>query len=356
MYLKVESTDTASKLSELLKDGDWMVLYYAEWCGHCKTLKPEWEKVIDKLKDSGKVNIADVKSDFIEALPHKPKIEGFPTIQMYNKGREVAKFEDDRIAEKIEKFAVSNSNYSNTADTVKLNMNELEAIPSPTDEIVGDNQVKNLSISQLKDEIMKSHHKLASKSKTIENNENNVIEITNENMQVNTPREFKSKSKKQVEDANTVLSELDMLIQPPVPSIKASKKPTLPKKTLPKRTLPKKTLTQGTKRNNKVVTVAKIACSEIKKAKSCKTNPKCLYDYVEFKCKDKSEKPAPKHNKIVGAKKASKRTKRTQRQSPRSTKEYGTKSLLQALQKSFKKIGNEARKDSNLLEKASERI
>ena len=49
MYLKVATKDDALKLSELLKDGDWMVLYYAEWCGHCNAMKPEWEKVVDML-------------------------------------------------------------------------------------------------------------------------------------------------------------------------------------------------------------------------------------------------------------------------------------------------------------------
>ena len=31
-----------------------------------------------------------------------------------------------------------------------------------------------------------------------------------------------------------------------------------------------------------------LQCSEIRKAKICKTNKNCVYDYNEFKCKDKS--------------------------------------------------------------------
>jgi protein disulfide-isomerase-like protein len=112
MYLKVLSNDDASNLSNLLKDGNWMVLYYAEWCGHCQSMKPEWEKLVEKMKDSKQVNLADVKSDVIDSLKQKPQIEGFPTIKMYNKGKEVAKFEDERSVEKMEKFANDNATKS----------------------------------------------------------------------------------------------------------------------------------------------------------------------------------------------------------------------------------------------------
>ena len=109
MYIKVGSQTDAQNLSNLLKDGDWMVLYYAEWCGHCTTMKPEWKKVADKMNTNNKVNVAEIESTHIDHLVDKPKIDGFPTIKMYNSGKEVAKFEDERIADKIEKFALSNS-------------------------------------------------------------------------------------------------------------------------------------------------------------------------------------------------------------------------------------------------------
>ena len=30
-----------------------------------------------------------------------------------------------------------------------------------------------------------------------------------------------------------------------------------------------------------------LPCNEIRRAKPCKTNPKCMYDGTDFKCKDK---------------------------------------------------------------------
>ena len=405
MYLKVETTDAANKLSELLKDGDWMVLYYAEWCGHCNTMKPEWQKVIEKLKDSGKINVADVKSDIIEKLSHNPKIEGFPTIKMYNKGREVAKFEDERSAEKLEKFAISNANTNsdkkksktalntaletlakkdtvntankvntantantaniantanttnttntaNTANTIKINLEELPVAPSPIVLRDNSNEVKKLSISQLKDEIMKSHRK----------SNDTVIEIKNENNQV--------KSRVSAKQAATAdLGDLQMLLQQPAFSAKASKKPAFLKKKTKKngKRNSKMKSPVNNKKNNKVPAnpVAPLSCSDIRKAKLCKTNPKCIYDYIEFKCKDKSNGLEPKLN-IINANKGTKRSKKTQGQSKGKSqgqrlsqpnnKKNETKAILHELQKSFKTISNEARKDSNLLEKASKHI
>ena len=120
MHIKVTSSSDAANLSNLLKDGDWMVLYYADWCGHCNTMKPEWQKVVNKMNirnnsrsnSMNKINLAEIESTHIGDLINKPQVDGFPTIKMYNNGSEVAKFEDERIADKMEKFALSNSRQS----------------------------------------------------------------------------------------------------------------------------------------------------------------------------------------------------------------------------------------------------
>ena len=112
MYVKVSSPNQATDLSNLLKDGDWMVLYYADWCGHCQTMKPEWQKVVNKMKTTNMVNVAEVESNHINSLINKPQVNGFPTIKMYNNGIEKANFEEERIADKMENFAMSNATHS----------------------------------------------------------------------------------------------------------------------------------------------------------------------------------------------------------------------------------------------------
>ena len=123
MYLKVDSPNKASNLSHLMKNGNWIVLYYANWCGHCNTMKPEWQEVISRMKShnnanhSNAINIADIESSHIDQLTDKPDIAGFPTIKMYNSGNEIANFEDERVADKIHHFAILNSKKSNINNT-----------------------------------------------------------------------------------------------------------------------------------------------------------------------------------------------------------------------------------------------
>jgi thioredoxin-like negative regulator of GroEL len=111
MYINVTSPTDAQKLSSMLNKGDWLVLYYADWCGHCKDMKPEWHKSIEHLKASNKnIHIGEIESTNIPSLTHKPEISGFPTIKMYNYGKEVGNFDNQpRISQNITKFAMDNS-------------------------------------------------------------------------------------------------------------------------------------------------------------------------------------------------------------------------------------------------------
>ena len=71
------------------KDAE-IILFYADWCPHCKTAKPEWEQV--KAEYNGKtvngytllfteVNCTNESAD-VERMMNTYKIEGFPTIKL----------------------------------------------------------------------------------------------------------------------------------------------------------------------------------------------------------------------------------------------------------------------------------
>ena len=56
---KIENDSSAKKFSRMLKKGEWLVFYYADWCGHCHHMQPEWESFIklfsltDRPRDTG---------------------------------------------------------------------------------------------------------------------------------------------------------------------------------------------------------------------------------------------------------------------------------------------------------------
>tara|TARA_B100001057_G_scaffold488995_1_gene574410 strand:- start:158 stop:943 length:786 start_codon:yes stop_codon:yes gene_type:complete len=107
MHSKVLSENDAVKLSNNLKKGNWIVLYKAEWCGHCQDLKPKWEQFTNQI--SNKINVAEVESKFIPNMNLNHMISGYPTINMYHNNNHIATYEDsDRSPEKLVEFVKQN--------------------------------------------------------------------------------------------------------------------------------------------------------------------------------------------------------------------------------------------------------
>ncbi|XP_049886276.1 protein disulfide-isomerase A5 [Pectinophora gossypiella] len=71
----------------LLKAEHALVVFYAPWCGHCKRIKPEFEKAATKIK-SEKINglLAAVDATKEPALASQFGVKGYPTLKYFNKG------------------------------------------------------------------------------------------------------------------------------------------------------------------------------------------------------------------------------------------------------------------------------
>ena len=353
MYIKVASKDDAVKLSDLLKDGDWMVLYYAEWCGHCNEMKPEWKKVVEKMGKSKTVNVADVESAHIGELADKPQVEGFPTIKMYNNGKEVANFKDDRVADKMEKFALSNSRVRKTSKKA--------AEPSPPSAIRV-NDVAN-SLIKINDEL---DGPVKHQPEVISEPAQETINLF-DNMMNNKKMNNKMMNNKMMN--NKMMNNIKINNKPAetykLPSIFKKSTRKSPKKTTKKPSLPKAP--------KPFPPASDLPCDKIMKAKICKSNPKCMFDYTNYKCKYKPAEnnsgEAKKFNlgmtNNIAGKKKSKKTMKPMKTRKTSSKKSGKKAnsvkrtasnVFEQLIKSFKRIGNEAEKDSLLLKKATKKL
>lgn len=62
------------------------VMFFAEWCGHCKRTMPEFKKLMENYKGNVKIVLIDSEDKSNAELVKSQKISGFPTIRMYPSG------------------------------------------------------------------------------------------------------------------------------------------------------------------------------------------------------------------------------------------------------------------------------
>jgi len=86
------------------------VMYYADWCGHCKTTKPTFAQLGSTQTIGGKtVDILMVSPETNPELVGDQKIAGYPTIRLLDsKGQMVAEYNGDRSLGDFQRFLTQN--------------------------------------------------------------------------------------------------------------------------------------------------------------------------------------------------------------------------------------------------------
>lgn len=106
-----------SKKLDIIKKGNVLVLYYANWCQYCVEFKPLWNKLLETLKDEPNLSFIEIESEELQDPKNKSlqnEVEGFPTIKFYKPNTELIhsiKFEGDRKQlQELVKFVKTNLN------------------------------------------------------------------------------------------------------------------------------------------------------------------------------------------------------------------------------------------------------
>lgn len=86
---------------DFVKDEAFTIVeFYAPWCGHCKSLAPEWEKAAAALKSAPiPVKLAKVDATAHEALGKRFDVSGYPSLKVFRNG------EEDKTADDIPRSA-----------------------------------------------------------------------------------------------------------------------------------------------------------------------------------------------------------------------------------------------------------
>ena len=87
-----------------------MVLFYADWCGHCKQFMPEWDKISNEINEVQenvkliKVNCGDPQNNKThKKIMDTYSIQGYPTIKVIENGN-AKEYDGDRTSSGIKSY------------------------------------------------------------------------------------------------------------------------------------------------------------------------------------------------------------------------------------------------------------
>lgn len=90
--------DSEKEFESVVKDGKWLVDFYAEWCGPCKMLIP----VLEKLAED--VNILKVDTDKFTDLAANFGIMSIPTLILFENGKVISQTIGYKNIDELKKF------------------------------------------------------------------------------------------------------------------------------------------------------------------------------------------------------------------------------------------------------------
>ena len=105
VYLSIQGrkenfTSSANTFNSDVANGQKLVWFYADWCGHCKKMHSDWDAAASKMNGDEvkmvKVDCGDPKNKEHQQITRKYSISGYPTIMLLENGETVSEYKDGR--------------------------------------------------------------------------------------------------------------------------------------------------------------------------------------------------------------------------------------------------------------------
>jgi protein disulfide-isomerase A1 len=108
-FLRTEGfTSSPSSLLEDVKNKKVLVLFYNNNCGHCKELKPEWDKAEAKMSDKMvAIDVTNASDEAIKTITTKFNINSYPTMLVLDNGNKTDSYEGERTESALVSYVQS---------------------------------------------------------------------------------------------------------------------------------------------------------------------------------------------------------------------------------------------------------
>lgn len=100
MVGKVENLNVEN-FDNFMKEGNVIVDFYADWCGPCKTMAPEFEKASE---ENSSVKFGKVNIESNQELAERFSVMSIPTIILLKNGEQVNRYTGPLRAEEIKEM------------------------------------------------------------------------------------------------------------------------------------------------------------------------------------------------------------------------------------------------------------